>query len=92
MCHNPPLVAEEESGQHLSDLPRIRAEIAEREKSGRDLVDGYRPMDYHSGNWDSASYFRHNSLEFLNRHQECVIGIVDEYGESYPLKEDPATT
>lgn len=82
-CHNPPLVAQEESGQHHYDLPRIRADIAMREV----LVRKYRGED---GTFDMKSivgYFSYNSAKFLAEHEGCVIGIRDEYGVGYPVKE-----
>jgi hypothetical protein len=81
MCHNPPLTALEESGQNLSDLPRIRKEIAERDNP---MVDEYGLDNYD----DDDLYFQHNSIQFLCQHGECVIGIIDEYGKPYPIKEN----
>lgn len=80
--HDPPLVATEESGQHTYDLPRIRAEIADRENVadpdamyGGDLGDPF----------DSEAYFRAHSARFLADHLACRIGIVDEYGRYHPV-------
>jgi len=80
MCHNPPLTAMDESGQHLSDLPRIRKEIFERFGPTVDELN----LDNCD---DDGLYFRHNSLKFISQHEECVIGIIDEYGTTYPVKE-----
>lgn len=80
--HDPPLVAEDESGQHLSDLPRIRQEVADREAllkewEGRNCVPGY---------------FTYHSLRFLAQHRKCRIGIEDEYGEDHKLTDDTEAT
>jgi hypothetical protein len=86
MGHNPPLVAEQESGQHLYELPRIRADIEMR----TELVRKYRGEDGTFGMFnlhDIVGYFSANSAKFLSEHEECVIGIRDEYGVNYPIKE-----
>lgn len=75
--HDPPLVAEDESGQHLYDLPRIRAEIAG--------VDAPAPSGQHP---DATAYFRRNSERFLLQHRGCRIGIRDEHGRDHDTEED----
>lgn len=75
--HDPPLIAEDESGQHLSDLPRIRAEIAGRD----DVVTEGQPKDV-------LSYFSRNSERFLEAHRGCLVGIRDEYGCDHPVEEE----
>lgn len=85
--HTPPLQAEDESGQHLYDLPAIRKDIARRVT----LVDLYE--DDASG-WNArgayfrGAYFRGNTVRFLAAHPACRIGIVDEYGKSYSTEEE----
>lgn len=74
--HDPPLVAEGESGQHLYDLPDIRADIANRDA----LVAAVREHDMQPN-----GYFRSNTLKFLAAHPTCRIGIVDEYDKTHPL-------
>jgi hypothetical protein len=76
--HNPPLVAEDESGQHLSDLPCIRQEIADR-----DVLAGER----HTWSLDESTnvYFRTHSARFLRNHPTCRIGIRDEYGVAHAI-------
>ena len=83
--HDPPLCAEDESGQHLSDLPRIRAEIADREAvvAGIDTYRGYTPAA------GPDAYFRGHSARFLAAHPKCRIGIRDEYDVEYPTTEEP---
>jgi len=86
--HTPPLVATEESGQHTYDLPRIRAEIADREN----VADRYARYGGDFGDqFDSEAYFRAHSARFLADHPTCRIGIVDEYGRDHPVdpKEAP---
>jgi len=87
--HAPALVATEESGQHLHDLPRIRADIAMREVLVRNLDKmeneqfmGPDTISRHFG------YFTYHSAKFLRQHQRCIIGIVDEYGTDWPVEED----
>ena len=86
--HDPPLIAEEESGQHFYDLPRIRGEIKNREEIVRVYDDRY-DLRYKS-DWGEKSieaYFRIRSARFLSRHPKCHIGIRDEYGRDYQLYE-----
>lgn len=75
--HDPPILADEESGQHHYDLPRIREEIANRADLVRRLTDGDLPYDNssHYGN-----YFPRNSARFLRHHPHCEIRIESEYG------------
>ncbi len=53
--HTPPLEAEGESGQHLYDLPQIRADVANREQ----VVSAW------DGYWGPGHHFRHNTARFL---------------------------
>lgn len=79
--HTPPLQASRESGQHLYDLPTIRADIANRvwiaeaERSDRGIDFGY---------------FGGATATFVAAHEDCTIGIRDEYGVDYPLIADEA--
>lgn len=88
--HDPPLQAEDESGQHLYDLPRIRAEIADREALAErryDLTTEYQRI----GSQDPRSgevYFASHSAAFLAQHLTCRIGIRDEYGREHPIREE----
>ena len=82
--HTPPLVSEIESGQHLYDLPRIRAEIADREALVAEYETGSMVWEW---NDDAAAYFRVRSAAFLAGHPTCRIGIRDEYGDEYPVSE-----
>jgi hypothetical protein len=72
--HNPPLVADGESGQHLYDLDVIRLDVADR------VAVAAREPDY-----EYDSHFRRNTAIFLTAHQMCRIDVLDEYGRSYPL-------
>lgn len=72
--HDPPLKADEESGQHLYDLPQIRADIANRDALAAAHDDGMEIDDY----------FRRHTLRFLTAHRKCRLGIVDEYGREHP--------
>lgn len=75
--HDPPLRAEEESGQHLYDLPQIRRDVADR---GTVLAD-------ETGETWPRDYFRRHTARFLAAHPRCHIGIRDEYGSPYDLKD-----
>lgn len=77
--HDPPLRAEEESGQTLVALPRVRAEIADRARIARieteDLPYGLRATEV--------------SARFLAQHPHCEIGIVDEYDRKHSIEREP---
>ncbi len=77
--HDPPLIAEEESGQHLYDLPQIRADIAARDALYT-VIDASEYQDVP----DMGSYFRNQTARFLATHRKCRIGIRDEYGDEHP--------
>lgn len=92
LSHTPPLQAEAESGQHLYDLPQIRADIADRERIAAAV------NDQSSGEWwgdapeFTHDYFRRTSARFLATHPACQIGIVDECGGRYnPTEADEVT-
>lgn len=72
--HTPPLLAEVESGQHLTDLTQIRADIARRDV----LV----PL-FLEGDFCPDDYFRRHTIRFLAAHPSCNIGIRDEYGADH---------
>lgn len=72
--HNPPLRANGESGQHLYDLPQIRADIADRDRIAATFCD----------DWTHHNHFRRNTARFLADHPRCLIGIRDEYGVTHP--------
>ena len=76
--HDPPLSADGESGQHLYDLPQIRADIADRERIVANLRDG----------WDPNDHFRMNTGRFLMAHPRCRIAIRDEYGAEHSIDGD----
>jgi hypothetical protein len=77
--HDPPLRADDESGQHLYDLPTIRKDLAGRDE----LVRLYREgADF--------VYFTNHTARFLSNHPKCPIGIVDEYGDSHSTVEEEA--
>lgn len=77
--HTPPLVSEEEVGQHLYDLPQIRADLADRDRIVANVAAGVWP----------AEYFRVRTARFLARHHPlCRIGIQDEYGVEHPTTTD----
>lgn len=73
--HDPPIMADDESGQHLSDLPQIQQDLARR-----DLL---------LAMWDESEtldlgYFRNATVKFLATHRKCHLTIQDEYGRRHP--------
>lgn len=81
--HDPPLRSDEESGQHLYDLPTIRAALADREAAiTRSQLNGTQ------GYWS----FERNTAQFLAKHRLCRIGIIDEYDREHPNTDDEVTS
>lgn len=78
--HDPPIVAEDESGQHLYDLPQIRQDVADREH----IVQATR------GGFTADDYYRRNTARFLRQHPKCNLEIRDEYDRPHPLKDPDA--
>jgi hypothetical protein len=72
--HDPPILADDESGQHLSDLPQVQDDVHNKE-----FIVGV----YEDG-WRSDDRYRNNTARFLSQHPRCKIVIQDEYGETYP--------
>jgi len=84
MDHDPPLAADSESGQHLSDLPQIRADLAAplaELAAQAEAVPGTPAFEVDP--W----YFRRHTLWFRRDHPTCHIGIRDEYGSEHPTTE-----
>lgn len=77
--HDPPLRNRVESGQHLTDLKQIRADIADREA----LVRITRTDD-----WIDLGGERNVTATFLAEHPHCSIGIRDEYGTDHDPTEE----
>ena len=76
--HDPPLQAEDESGQHLYDLPRIRQEL--RNRAAWAAAYEQNRLRRYSETGAVDDYFTANSARFLAQHKTCRIGIRDEYG------------
>ena len=80
--HAPALRSEDESGQHLYDLPQIQTDVANR-GNWCALSDD---------DWDYAEpgfhFFRRNTIRFLRAHPLCSIGVRDEYGVVHPIIAD----
>ena len=72
--HNPAIQADGESGQHLTDLPQLRQDIASRDV----IVHDFYPADS----------YRRNTALFLAAHPRCHLGIIDEYGREHPIEEE----
>ena len=81
--HPEPVEAEEESGQHLYDLPTVRFNWLRRDHwlSYIDRFPGTLGREF-----DHLSYFERNTWRFLLDHRDCGIPcIVDEYGGRYSI-------
>ena len=76
--HTPPLSSDGEVGQHLTDLPRIRTEIANRAAFVA-IADQYPDYGHH---------FTNNAARFLCQHPHCRIGIRDECNQEHPVGGD----
>ena len=74
--HSPAIQADGESGQHLTDLPQLREDIA-----NRDVI--VQALDFYP-----ADSYRRNTARFLAAHPHCHLGIVDEYGREHPIEEE----
>ena len=75
--HSPVIWADGESGRHLTDLPQLRQDIANR-----------GAIVYALHLYPSGSRYRHNTTLFLAAHPHCNLGIVDEYGREHPITEE----
>lgn len=69
-CHDPPLQASEESGQHYYDLPDIFDDIDNRDE----VIAKFKCSVWPSGR------FRWNTARFLAAHPHCDIRVINEYG------------
>ena len=81
--HNPPIRADDESGQHLYDLPQIRADLADRAS----VIEQWEHDEFDV----DGDYFRRHTARFLAGHRECAISIRDEYGQAHALTDDEVT-
>jgi hypothetical protein len=77
--HDPPLQADGESGQHLYDLPQVRADLLNRDALVAAWRDDLRP---------GRDHFRSNTIRFLVAHPRCHIRIWDEYGVEHSTEEE----
>jgi hypothetical protein len=85
--HDPPLIADDESGQHLSDLDQIRADIAmpiDELISAVDTAPRVAPFE------PDPTYFRRHTMRFRVAHPRCRIGIRDECGVEHPIEQTEA--
>lgn len=73
--HDPPMYAQDESGQHLTDLPQIRADLANRDAL----------IAAHADDMEIDDYFRRHTLWFLIKHPKRRTTIWDEYGREHPI-------
>lgn len=94
LSHDPPLRAQDESGQHLYDLPQIRADVANRDELAAEWrvadCDVWTMLPRPASFLDDDQYFRRRTIEFLGQHPHCHIGIRDEYGEEHAVAEQAA--
>lgn len=88
-AHTPQILARDECGQHLEDLPRIRDFIRDRDK----LVAHYNDDEFEFPNYwrtgDVHDYWLGVAVTFFTSHPECPLVIVSEYGDEYaPTERD----
>lgn len=83
VAHNPPLRADCESGQHLYDLPQLRADIRNRATIVAAMELDMEP--------DSVCHFRRSTARFLQAHPRCPLAIVDEYGGRHSVAAESPT-
>ena len=76
--HSPAIRADDESGQHLYDLPQLRQDIADRP-----AIVIATSMDC----WPAERY-RCSTARFFRQHPTCRLGIEDEYGREHPIEEE----
>lgn len=85
LSHDPPLTSSNESGQHLTDLPQLQADIANRDVLVKSWDLDMRP--------DSDGFgYRLGTIAFLAQHPRCSLGIIDEYGTEHPVTEKEENT
>ena len=82
MEHEPYLVSQDESGQHLYDLPQLQADYANRDRVAEMWNDEWRP----------DAYFRRATARFFATHPVCTLGCKDEYGKWHSLHPQKSTT
>lgn len=77
-CHDhTPHLSSSDVGQHLYNLPQIRADIA-----NRDTIIAALELDI-----VPDEHFRSTTAWFLANHPHCHLAILDECGRQYPLEE-----
>lgn len=81
--HDEPVQAEDESGQHLYDLPQLRFDWLNRRHW---LAYIERFPGTLTREFDHLSYFQRNTFAFLRDHADCdQMHVVTEYGERLRL-------
>lgn len=78
IAHDPPIQAVSESGQHLSDLDRLRGELQ--------LRDEYATAIAIDARFDDP--YTQATAKFLSEHPECPLRIIDEYGTHHNVVKD----
>lgn len=73
--HEPPIIADEESGQQWYHLPQIRKDVANRDAIAAVWREGV----------GLNNFYRRRTAKFLAQHPACSIGIRTDYGEDVPL-------
>ena len=80
--HTPHIVAEQESGQHLYDLPRMREDYANRDA----LIEAARQDCWPDD--PVEKYFRQNTVAFMQQHPHCNLYIESELGGRFEMDND----
>lgn len=76
--HEPHLQSVDEVGQHLYDLPAIRALIRDRDVLAQEWEDLVWP-----GGTTAEAQWRYNASRFFFDHPRCQVNIRSEYGDEY---------
>lgn len=74
--HDPPMRADDESGQHWYDVPQIIADVKDRDYMARLHADTYG---------EGLAYFRKHTARFLAAHPKCRVTLWTQYDEEVDL-------
>jgi hypothetical protein len=77
-------VSREEVGQHLYDLPRIRAWLDARDALAERHRAGDLPRYFKMLAPDVHQFWEDVAACFFAEHPRCYVVIRDEYGEQHP--------
>lgn len=78
LSHDPPIRSREPVGHHIDALPGVRQMAASERVREDALMDAFPPRGMTMDELAEVSLF-------MEGHRGCVMGIVSEYGDHYPL-------